>query len=246
MSIVVNNKYQGLRCKVCDGDTAILGVKDFNRTCEEEKGLQVFSWIGFPVYYHQCKHCQYIFTTDLDEWSVDDYVKNIYNDEYIKVDPDYAGKRSRDFVNWMSPMLGGDKSITILDYGAGNDTFSAELVKQGYDAVGWDPMWQTEPAFAKDSTFDVVTAFEVLEHTPTPYETLKELLSFVRPESGQVVFSTLVNDIIGKAGSEYWYLSPRNGHVGMHSVKSLTYMFDKLGMDVQSFSPSQHVASWKE
>jgi SAM-dependent methyltransferase len=246
MSITVSTPYHGLRCKICDGETSILGVKDFNRTCEEEKGRKVFPLIGHGIYYHQCNNCQFIFSTDFDKWSTDDFLKNIYNEEYIKVDPDYNGKRPKDCVTWFSPMLGGDKSITLLDYGAGNDLFSKELKSQGYDAVGWDPMWQTEPSFIKGTTFDVVTAFEVLEHTPTPKETLKELISFVKPETGQIVFSTLINDIIGNAGSEYWYLSPRNGHVCMHSVKSLAIMFDSVGMEVQNFSPSQHVASWKE
>jgi 2-polyprenyl-6-hydroxyphenyl methylase/3-demethylubiquinone-9 3-methyltransferase len=246
MDIVVDNKYQGLRCKICDGNTSILGVKDFNRSCEEEKGRQIFAPIGHALYYHKCGSCGFIFTTDLDNWSIDDYIKNIYNDEYIKIDPDYSGKRPKDCVAWFSPLLGGDKSITLLDYGAGNDLFSKELNAQGYDAVGWDPMWQTAPAFEKDTTFDVVTAFEVLEHTPSPWETIKEIISFVKPETGQIVVSTLVNDIIGSAGSEYWYLSPRNGHVCMHSQKSLSIMFDKVGMEVQSFSPSQHIASWKD
>jgi 2-polyprenyl-6-hydroxyphenyl methylase/3-demethylubiquinone-9 3-methyltransferase len=246
MIVDVKSKYHGLRCKICDSNTSILGVKDFNRTCEEEKGLKLFPQVGYAVYYHKCSSCGFIFTTDLDSWKVDDYLANIYNDEYIKVDPDYGGKRPRDCANWFSPMLGGDKSISVLDYGAGNDLFSKELVKSGYNAVGWDPMWGTDPVFDKDTKFDVLTAFEVLEHTPTPWETIKEMVSFINPDSGQIVFSTLINDIIRDAGSEYWYIAPRNGHVCMHSSKSLAFMFNKLGMDVQSFSPSQHVASWKD
>lgn len=245
MSITVSNPYHGLRCKICDGETSILGVKDFNRNCEEEKGKRVLPLIGHGIYYHQCNSCQFIFSTDFDQWSKEDFLKNIYNEEYLKVDPEYSGKRPRDCVGWFSPMLGGDKETSILDYGAGDDVFSKELRAQGYNAVGWDPMWTTKPSFEKGTTFDVVTAFEVLEHTPTPYETLKELISFVKPETGQIVFSTLINDIIGNAGAEYWYISPRNGHVCMHSIKSLQFMFDKLGMEVQSFSASQHVASWK-
>ena len=106
-------------------------------------------------------------------------------------------------------------------------------------------MWKTEPNFKSGTTFDVITAFEVLEHTPTPWETLEQMINFVNPKSGQIVFSTLINDIIGDQGSNYWYLAPRNGHVCMHSLKSLQFMFDKVGMEIQSFSPSQHVASWK-
>lgn len=243
--IKLEPKYQNLRCKICNGETDILGLKDFNRSCEEESGRTVFKPLGHAIYYHQCKHCGFIFSTDFDHWNKEDFLANIYNNDYVLVDPNYEKDRPLDCVKWFSPMLGGDRSITVFDYGAGTDEFSQELKRQGYDAVGWDPMWQTDLPFDSSKKFDVVTAFEVLEHTPTPWETLKELVSFVNPDSGQVVISTLINDIIGNKGVEYWYLSPRNGHVCMHSAKSLSLMFDKIDMEVQHFSPSQHVASWK-
>jgi len=243
--ITLSPKYRNVHCKICQGETSVLGLKDFNRSCEEESGRTVFEPMGHAVYYHQCKSCQFIFSIDFDDWSKEDFLNNIYNDEYIKVDPNYEINRPLDCVKWFSPLLNGDKTITIFDYGAGTDAFSKELKRQGYNASGWDPMWNTDLPFEAGKTFDVVTAFEVLEHTPTPWETAEEMLSFADPEGGQVVISTLVNDIIGKQGVEYWYISPRNGHVCMHSTKSLAYMFDKLGMEIHSFSPSQHIVSRK-
>jgi SAM-dependent methyltransferase len=246
MIIDIPNPYKDLCCKICDEGTSILGVKDFNRNCEEEKGLQVFPLVGYPIYYHKCNNCEFIFTTDLDIWTVDDYAKHIYNEDYVKVDPEYMWKRPRDCVTWFLPKLRGNKSITVLDYGAGNNLFSKELQVHGYNAIGWDPMWKNKPELPKDTTFDIITAFEVLEHTPTPWETIKEMVSLVKPKVGKIVFSTVMNDIIGKTGSEHWYLSPRNGHVCMHSTKSLNFMFDKLNMKVQSFNRNQHMATWKE
>lgn len=239
-----SKSYHDVRCKICDDKTHILGVCDFNKTCEEEKKKKISSLIGVPIYYHQCDSCGFIFTVDLDDWSIDDYLENIYNDDYIKVDPDYLRRRPLDMLRWFTPLLGNNKDITILDYGAGSGVFGEELKKQGWPAESWDPMWKKEPLFGSNM-FDVITSFEVFEHTPSPYGTLAEINNFLKPETGQIVFTTLVNDIIGDLGVNYWYLAPRNGHVCMHSNKSLDIMFDKLGMFVQHFSPSQHIASFK-
>ena len=92
---------------------------------------------------------------------------------------------------------------------------------------------------------DPIQQHRNLEHTPTPWETTEEIISFLNPESGQIIISTLISDIIRDNIIDYWYLAPRNGHVCMHSAKSLAYMFGKLGMEIQHFSPSQHVVSWK-
>ena len=73
----VTNKYHGLQCKICNSKTSILGVCDFNKSCEEEKKKKVFPWIGFPIYYHQCINCGFIFTTDFDDARSADYCTSV-------------------------------------------------------------------------------------------------------------------------------------------------------------------------
>ena len=241
----MHNIKQPTSCKICDGHINFLGICDFNKNCEDKPTGKILPVNGNAFYYYKCLSCGFIFTAGMDHWTIEDFSKNVYNDDYIIVDPEYSGKRSQFSVSWFSPLLGDDKSISILDYGAGNCTFSKEMATLGWAVESWDPMWDTKPTFDTNTKFDVITSFEVLEHTPTPYQTLDEITKFLNPATGQIVFTTLINDIIGNEGSEYWYIAPRNGHVSMHSTKSLEIMFAKIGMTVHSFSPSQHIASWQ-
>lgn len=226
------------KCKICGEESIILGIRDLNKACEPEDS-HTLPVIGINATYHQCKNCGFIFTTYFDDWTKQDFLDKIYNDDYIKVDPDYVKKRPNESIRWVTNMLKWSKSRSILDYGAGNDAFSSGMRNHGFDAVGWDPMWEKEPEFG-DKKFDVIVAIEVLEHTPKPLETTTEMVSFMKPD-GCILISTLVNNVIGDHGITYWYIAPRNGHVCMHSNRSLEIMFEKHGLHVQHESYSQHI-----
>ena len=43
----------------------------------------------FRVTYYRCVHCQLIFTDFIDDWTIDEISRFIYNDDYVKVDPEY-------------------------------------------------------------------------------------------------------------------------------------------------------------
>jgi len=241
---MIENKFNDLCCKVCGGNTKVYGIVDFNKSCEELNG-KFLPYSGQAVYYHQCTNCQFIFTTDFDNWTLTDFSDKIYNDDYELVDPEYWETRPKNLAKWIQPLLNGNKELNIFDYGAGTAVFGDELEDQGYTVDSWDPLWEDPLDESKKNSYDVVTAFEVLEHSPTPFETAKEIADFSKKGEGQLVIMTLANDIIRGEGVNYWYLAPRNGHVCMHSNKSIEILFDKLGMYVQHLAPNTHIVSWK-
>lgn len=230
-------------CTVCGNETSIWGVVDFNKSCEEQNGTYL-DYCGVAIYYLKCNHCNHLFTPDFDDWSKEDFLDNIYNEDYLLVDPEYNGARSLRDVEWFSRAIGYNKNISILDYGAGPAVFGSELLKQGYQIESWDPMWNKPVSWDQNKRFDMITAFEVLEHSPTPKETLKEMIQWLKP-GGQILITTLSNDILqGKRDPTYWYLAPRNGHVSMFSNKSLEELFSTVGMKVQHLAWNTHLASY--
>jgi SAM-dependent methyltransferase len=236
--------YHDVTCKICNHSTSIWGCVDFNKSCEERNGMYL-PYTGVAIYYLKCDHCDYLFTPDFDEWTVEDFKDNIYNDDYIKVDPEYDGKRSMNDAKYFVERLNIPKDIEILDYGAGPGVLAQELNQHGYRVESWDPLWGAEPTWPADKKFDLVMAWEVMEHTPTPHETLAEMMTWLKP-GGHILLCTLSADIMqGKRDPAFWYLSPRNGHVCMYSDKSLNELFATVGMKVQHDPWSIHLASFK-
>ena len=79
-------------CKVCQGPSPLFGVIDFHKSCIEAQGKRL-PFSGYPVYYRRCTVCSFTFTTAFDAWTHEDFREQIYNDDYIVVDPDFVELR---------------------------------------------------------------------------------------------------------------------------------------------------------
>ncbi len=227
-----------LPCKVCDGTAELYGVVDFSKSCEEQRGV-FLEMAGVPVYYHRCPTCGLIFTSVFDHWSLAQFAEQIYNDQYATVDPDYLERRPASNADLVASFIRRASGPRVLDYGGGNGLLAGLLRARGIAASSWDAMIDTgrpEPA-----AFDVVTSFEVFEHTTNPVATCAQALSCLRPQ-GVLLFTTLTVDTLPPRSAQFWYIAPRNGHVTIHTRASLARLFARFGYNLHHFSDVLHVA----
>jgi SAM-dependent methyltransferase len=231
-----------LPCKICGGNSVLFDVADFHKSCEENRGLY-FARTGVAVYYRRCMVCGFIFTDAFDDWTPEIFHSLIYNDNYIKVDPDYLDGRPRGNAGWLGKMFEPHREwLRVLDWGGGSGLLAALLREAGYaHADTYDPF---TPAFAtpRTETFNLVTSFETLEHLPDPMGGIAAMAARVA-EPGLAFFSTLLQPPdIEKQRINWWYAAPRNGHVSLFSKNALARAWQAQGFQVTSLSDVLHIA----
>lgn len=228
-------------CKVCGAPARPFGALDFNRSCEEPRGV-VLPRTGVEVAYLRCEACGLIFTEAFDDWSHADFGTHIYNDRYIEVDPDFATTRPLAEARAIAASFGGAKGeIRLLDYGGGAGLMAATLREQGFDAVTYDPFSEAN-ARRPQGRFNLITCYETLEHMPDPKGGAADIASFMDEECF-LIFSTLLQPPdIAELGVGWWYIGPRNGHVTLHSTPSLLRLWEDLGCHLVVFNAANQAA----
>jgi hypothetical protein len=222
---------RGSACKLCGCVTELFDVVDFNKCCSEQNPY-MFGRSGVAVAYHRCPRCDFVFTEFFDDWTTVEFAQFVYNDDYIKVDGEYAGARPRRVADRIAQQLSRHFRQRILDYGSGSGLFEAQLRTHGFvNVTSYDPF--SSPA-RPAGRYDIITCFEVLEHTPTPVETLADIASLLAP-GGCVLFGTGLQPVdIGKVRGSWWYIAPRNGHVSIYSHRSLALAGRQAGLTLHA------------
>jgi len=227
----------GPTCKCCGRNTRLFGSIDASRSGQDRYG-QVFPPSERQIAYWRCLGCEFVFTNDLDSLSSAELAERIYNDDYIRADPGFVEERPNYFVSVLDELLAPLKNrIEVLDFGGGRGTLASLARDKGFERFdSYDPFFgdQIQPM----RSYDLVTAFEVVEHSRDPLGTFQEIQSLLKP-GGAVMFSTMIQPKCVSA--EWWYIAPRNGHVSIHSVRSLRTLAGRLGMHCLSLSEVLHV-----
>lgn len=232
-------------CDACGGKALLHDVVDFAKCCEEPKGTRL-PISGVPIYYARCTRCGFTFAPEMYEWDLEQFAARVYNDEYVKVDPDYVSARPASNARQLIAML-AERSRTIrhLDFGGGTGLLSEMLRDAGWNSLSYDPFVDRSVKTGELGAFDLVTAFEVFEHVPDVRRLVGELSSLLR-EDAVVLFTTLVSEreLRPDMRITWWYASPRNGHISLFTRDALFYVADRVGLSFASFNDGFH-AFWR-
>jgi 2-polyprenyl-3-methyl-5-hydroxy-6-metoxy-1,4-benzoquinol methylase len=207
-------------CKICQSPSQLFGVVDFNKSCLELRGERL-PLTGFAVYYHRCSQCGFIFTIAFDEWTPDAFRQIIYNEQYVAVDSDFVERRPTENAKAVGNTLRDFRaSVQLLDYGGGTGLFAQRMREEGFRATTYDPF----------------------SDVPAPEETVATMAAMLEPK-GMILFTTLLQPPdIDLRGLQWWYASPRNGHISLYSAASLVTLFRRHGLRVGSVTEGTHIA----
>ena len=160
-------------CKICNSPSALYDVVDYNKAICDSQYLNK-TLAGVPVFYYRCLNCEFIFTKSFDNFSSGGWQKFIYNDDYFKqLDAEYEFERPNLQASLLKSLIGSKTSFYKgLDYGGGNGRYAQILTQHGIDFKGFDPFDYSDLEENSKNSFNIVTCFEVLEHTTTPIDTI--------------------------------------------------------------------------
>ena len=172
--------------------------------------------------YWACRGCEFRFSTPLINPNLATPLDG-YEDAYLQ----YLSADASDATNfaalgaWMerfAPLEGK----RLLDVGAGSGKLVRFLRGRGVDAHGLEParalfdrFLAGDPAFTcatldqfdspDPAPFDVVTAFDVIEHVPDPHEFLQGVATALAPGGTFFVSTPNVESIVAKAFGRRWH-----------------------------------------
>lgn len=188
---------------------------------------------AIPVIYRMCSRCQFIFTDFFDSFSRDQWQRYVYNDEYIKVDPEYIDVRPRRNARVLTALLSGRKARIIgLDYGGGNGKTVALLRENGWCFDTYDPFGHKDVSPKRNGYYNFCSASEVFEHSADPVASLRDIVERASPDRLMILIGSSVHDgIVSKETRlSWWYAAPRNGHISLFSRKSMQTLAAQFGL----------------
>jgi hypothetical protein len=195
----------------------------------------------YDVQYYQCPACRFV-QTETPYWLDEAYGTPLIAADTGAVDRNlHLAAISQTVIQHFF-----DEEATFLDYGGGYGLFVRLMRDRGFDfrwydryarnlhAIGFD-------ASPNDDAFQLVTAFEVLEHLVDPG---RELPMMLPPSAAALLCTTRLLPAANPKPGDWWYYAPSGGqHVSLYSLDSLRVLAGRMSCYLASDGVALHLFS---
>jgi hypothetical protein len=214
------------RCKICGGTSTPFGT------------ARVLG--NHDVRYSQCTSCRFV-QTEEPYWLAEAYA----NAALIAADVG-AVQRNLELAALTQTVIQQffRADGRFLDYGGGYGLFVRLMRDRGFD-FRWSDRYAENllsrgfEADPNESEFDLVTAFEVMEHLVDP---VTEVDAMLRRGAGSLLCSTVLLPPSSPKPGEWWYYAESGGqHVSLYSAESLHRLARNCGCHLVSDGVSLHL-----
>lgn len=191
------------------------------------------------VQYYQCSHCGFV-QTEEPYWLAEAYRQAIARSDVGLVYRNTIASRLTQIV--ISNFFDGD--CTFLDFGGGYGLFVRMMRDLGYNFHWHDQYCQNifaqgfEASNRTSKNYELVTAFEVLEHLVNPIEEIAGILSFSK---NFLLSTSLLPDNNPKPDDWWYYVLDEGQHIALYSLESLKIIARKFNLYLYSDLQSWHL-----
>jgi hypothetical protein len=207
-----------MNCKICNSKT--------------EQAFNVKVLDKYDAFYLRCTNCGFLFVQNpfwLDE---------AYSNAITLSDTGIV-QRNLQFSELLATIINFcfDKQGKFLDFAGGYGLFTRMMRDFGFDFYWTDKY--CENLFAKGfehlennyEKYEIITAFEVLEHLADPVNEIKNILSF----GSNIIFSTQLLPSPLPKPDEWWYYYFEHGqHISFYTHKSLELLAKRHNLNFYS------------
>lgn len=195
------------------------------------------------VRYFQCRECGFV-QTERPHW-----LARAYSSAITKQDLGMVA-RNLEFADRTETVvrLCQDPDGSFLDFGGGYGLLVRLLRDRGLDFALHDPLCTNlfaGPAVIEslsDTRFEMITAFELLEHLEHPVPTMRELFD----HTDTVLVSTVLLPEPAPSPGTWFYFGTEHGqHISLFSDRSLRVLAELLGTELHSNGRNLHMFTRK-
>lgn len=217
-----------MSCKICGEN-----IESFSRALLMEK---------YDVEYFQCRSCGFICTEE-PYWLEESYSTAITKSDLGLVNRNiHLSKIAKSLITFFF-----NRNGRFLDYAGGYGLFVRLMRDLGFDFRWNDKYCQNIFAFhfesyEEDNLYEILTAFEVLEHLNDPINELDHMLRFSR----NILFTTVLVPEPSPKPCEWWYYGLGHGqHISFFTYQTLEIMARKFSLNLVSDGKSCHMLTEK-